>query len=83
VRNCGSPWKGKHAGGRASERDGVTVFDPERIIELATYDEPIQDPEGIRYVLVNGQPALEDGRETKVPAGRVCGKTWRRSRNRR
>jgi N-acyl-D-amino-acid deacylase len=58
-------------------RGSVTVFDPERIIDRATYDDPIRDPEGIRYVFVNGQLALEDGHETKVLAGRVCGKTWK------
>jgi N-acyl-D-amino-acid deacylase len=62
---------------RTGMRGSITVFDPERIIDRATYDDPIRDPEGIRYVLVNGQMALEDGRETRVLAGRVCGKTWR------
>ena len=62
---------------RQGMRASITVFDPDRIIDRATYDDPIQDPEGIRYVLVNGQIALEDGRETKVLAGRVCSKTWK------
>ena len=60
------------AGGRAS----IVAFDPERIIDRATYEDPIRDPEGIRYVLVNGQIALEGGVETKVLAGRVCSRTW-------
>jgi N-acyl-D-amino-acid deacylase len=62
---------------REGMRGSITVFDPERIIDRATYEEPTRDPEGIRYVLVNGQIALEDGQETKVLAGRVCGKTWK------
>lgn len=62
---------------RAAMRGSITVFDPERIIDRATYDEPTRDPEGIQYVLVNGRIALEGGRETGVLAGRVCGKTWR------
>ena len=61
-----------HVGRRGS----VTVFDPNRIIDRATYEDPTKDPEGIRYVLVNGQIALEDGVETGVLAGRVCGRTW-------
>jgi N-acyl-D-amino-acid deacylase len=60
------------AGGRAS----IVAFDPERIIDRATYEDPTRDPEGIRYVLVNGQIALEDGVETTALAGRVCGRTW-------
>ncbi len=62
---------------RTGMRGSITVFDPERIIDRATYEEPTRDPEGISYVLVNGQIALENGRETKVLAGRVCSKTWR------
>ncbi len=61
---------------RVGMRGSITVFDPEHIIDRATYEEPTQDPAGIRYVLVNGQIALEGGRETKVLAGRVCSKTW-------
>jgi len=62
---------------RVGMRGSITVFDPERIIDRATYEEPTRDPEGIRYVLVNGQIALEKGIETKVLAGRVSSKTWR------
>jgi N-acyl-D-amino-acid deacylase len=64
---------------RQGLRANVTAFDPGQIIDRATYDDPIRYPEGIRYVLVNGQIALEDGRETKVLAGRVCSKTWQQS----
>jgi N-acyl-D-amino-acid deacylase len=61
---------------RVGMRGSITVFDPERIVDRATFEEPTRDPEGIRYVLVNGQIALEGGRETKVLAGRVCSQTW-------
>ncbi len=61
---------------RAGMRGSIAVFDPERIIDRATYEDPMRDPEGIRYVLVNGQIALENGVETRVLAGRVCSKTW-------
>ncbi len=61
---------------RTGMRGSLTAFDPDRIIDRATYEEPTRDPEGIRYVLVNGQIALEDGAETGVLAGRVCGRTW-------
>lgn len=62
---------------RIGMRGSITAFDPERIIDRATYEDPMRDPEGIRYVLVNGQVALEDGRETRVLAGRVCSQGWR------
>jgi N-acyl-D-aspartate/D-glutamate deacylase len=61
---------------RPGYRASLTVFDPERIIDRATYEEPTRDPEGIRYVFVNGQLALEGGKETGALAGRVCSPTW-------
>jgi N-acyl-D-amino-acid deacylase len=61
---------------RTGMRASLTVFDPARIIDRSTYEDPKRDPEGIRAVLVNGQIALEEGREMGVPAGRVCGRSW-------
>ncbi len=40
----------------------ITVFDPNRIIDKATYEEPLQYSEGIEFVLVNGVPVLKDGK---------------------
>jgi N-acyl-D-aspartate/D-glutamate deacylase len=39
----------------------ITVFDPERIIDKATFDEPLQYSAGIEFVLVNGAPVLKNG----------------------
>lgn len=39
----------------------ITVFDPERIIDKATYEEPLQYSAGIQFVLVNGVAVLKDG----------------------
>lgn len=39
----------------------MTVFDPERIIDKATYAEPLQYSQGIEFVLVNGVPVLKNG----------------------
>ena len=39
----------------------ITVFDPARIIDKATFDEPLQYSEGIQFVLVNGVAVLKDG----------------------
>ncbi|MBI5187670.1 MAG: D-aminoacylase, partial [Nitrospirae bacterium] len=36
----------------------VVVFDHEKIIDRATFDEPFLKPEGIYYVIVNGLPAI-------------------------
>jgi dihydroorotase/N-acyl-D-amino-acid deacylase len=48
----------------------VTVFDPARVRDLATFDEPNRYPEGINYVLVNGQIEVDGGRRTEANAGR-------------
>ena len=37
----------------------VVVFDADRIIDTATFDDPVQHPVGIPYVLVNGQVAVD------------------------
>jgi N-acyl-D-aspartate/D-glutamate deacylase len=39
----------------------ITVFDPERILDKATYEEPLQYSQGIQFVLVNGVTVLKDG----------------------
>ena len=49
----------------------VTIFDAERVIDTATYDDPIQYPVGIPYVLVNGQVAVDSERCTGVIAGQA------------
>jgi N-acyl-D-aspartate/D-glutamate deacylase len=49
----------------------VTVFDPETVIDRATYLEPFQYSEGVVHVLVNGRLAFENGKPTPARAGRV------------
>lgn len=39
----------------------ITAFDPNTIIDKATYEQPLQYSEGIRFVLVNGVPVLKEG----------------------
>jgi len=39
----------------------ITVFDATRVIDKATYDDPLQYSEGIQFVLVNGVPVVKDG----------------------
>ena len=56
---------------RAGQFADVTVFDAERIIDKATYTEPFQYPQGIRYVVVNGQVVLELGKHTGARPGRA------------
>jgi dihydroorotase len=49
----------------------ITVFDPERVIDKATFKEPIKYSEGIHYVMVNGVLVLKDGQlQTGVTPGK-------------
>jgi N-acyl-D-amino-acid deacylase len=49
----------------------LVIFDQEKINDMATFEEPFLKPEGIYYVLVNGLPAVWEGKITGVRAGRV------------
>ncbi|MBI5789831.1 MAG: D-aminoacylase [Candidatus Schekmanbacteria bacterium] len=51
----------------------LVIFDPARITDTATYQEPVQYPLGIEYVIVNGAIALACGEPTGLRAGRVLG----------
>ena len=49
----------------------VTVFDPQQIIDRATYTEPFQYNEGIALVMVNGQVVLDGDKHTGARSGRA------------
>jgi N-acyl-D-amino-acid deacylase len=49
----------------------VVVFDPLRVVDNATYDEPTRLASGVEYVLIGGQLAVERGRLVKLGGGRV------------
>ena len=49
----------------------LVLFDPVTVRDLATYEKPKQEPEGIAMVVVNGAVAYEGGRHTGVGAGQA------------
>jgi N-acyl-D-amino-acid deacylase len=49
----------------------ICVFNPDTVIDKGDYIEPAQYPEGIEYVLVNGEVAVRRGTHTGVRVGRV------------
>ena len=49
----------------------IAVFDPERIIDRATFPEPHQYAEGVEYVVVNGALVVDGGEHTGARPGRV------------
>ena len=49
----------------------IAVFDPDRVIDRATFAEPHQYAEGFEYVLVNGAVVVDGGEHTGARPGRV------------
>jgi N-acyl-D-aspartate/D-glutamate deacylase len=49
----------------------VVVFDPKTFRDTATYDKPHQYAPGVKWLYVNGQAAIADGKPTPALAGRV------------
>ncbi len=49
----------------------VVVFDPEKITDKATYEDPNQLSVGMEYVLVNGLPVIAEGKMTGALPGKV------------
>ena len=49
----------------------VVIFDYEAIQDVATWDEPVEFPAGIDYVLVNGTVVVDHDRHTGARPGHV------------
>lgn len=49
----------------------ITIFDPAKIKDTATYQDPQQYPTGIKYVIVNGGVSVEDGKLTYAKFGKI------------
>jgi N-acyl-D-amino-acid deacylase len=59
----------------------VAVFDPAKIGDRATYEQPHAYAVGMRHVLVNGVPVLRDGSHTGASPGRaIRGPGWNKCR---
>lgn len=54
----------------------ITVFDPERIIDMATFEEDLAFSVGVEHVLVNGQFVVRDGENVPdaTPGQAIMGK---------
>ena len=49
----------------------ITLFDPKRIVERTTYVNPHPYADGIPYVIVNGELAVDEGKITGKLPGKV------------
>jgi N-acyl-D-amino-acid deacylase len=60
--------RGRIAVGQAAD---LVVFDPARVADRATYEQPHRYPDGISAVIVNGVPVVQRGTHTKARPGQV------------
>jgi dihydroorotase/N-acyl-D-amino-acid deacylase len=49
----------------------IAVFDPDTIIDHATYEQPHQLSTGVKYVFVNGVAVVRDGKHTGALPGQI------------
>ncbi len=49
----------------------ITIFDPQSVRDRSTFEQPNQYPEGIPFVIINGQLSVDNGQRTKALAGHV------------
>jgi N-acyl-D-amino-acid deacylase len=64
---------------RGSIKEGmyadIVIFDPESIIDRATFDNPYQRSSGIFHVFVNGVPVIREGKFAGNFPGRILKKS--------
>jgi len=74
-RLSGLPATNLELEGRGFLREGmfadVAVFDPAKVEDRATFEEPHQSAVGMRHVFVNGVQVLKDGEHTGAKPGRA------------
>ena len=59
--------RGTIAKGQAAD---IVIFNPKTVVDCATFQRPAQFPQGIEYVLVNGDLVIEKGEHTGRYPGR-------------
>ncbi|MCR9227932.1 MAG: D-aminoacylase [Flavobacteriaceae bacterium] len=52
----------------------ITIFNPETIIDKATFEKPHQYSEGIEFVIINGGVAVDNGEFKDIKSGKVLRK---------
>ena len=64
-----------HFQGRGELREGnwadIVLFDPEKVEDVATYNDPHHYAKGFQYVFVNGVAVIDNGEHTGAKAGQA------------
>ena len=68
ARRLGLADRGRIAPGLAAD---LVLFDPETVVDRATFEQPRRTPAGIPYVLVNGEFVIDDEVRTSSLPGRA------------
>jgi N-acyl-D-amino-acid deacylase len=75
YKMSGFPAERYRLGNRGRLKEGlpadVVVFNAETVADKSTFDAPIQNPDGVPHVLVNGVPVITDGEPTAHRPGQV------------
>lgn len=66
--------RGRIAPGMAAD---LLVFDPATVRDTATFEKPLSYPEGMPYVIVNGQVVIDNGKMLTAKAGAVLRPSFR------
>lgn len=78
YKMTGKPAKTFNMTDRGELREGayadITVFNPDTVIDKGTFTDPAQYPEGIEYVMVNGEFEVREGKYTGTRSGFVLRK---------
>ena len=56
---------------REGKKADMTIFNAEKVIDKATFENPHQYPEGIEYVIVNGNVVLDKGQHLGTKPGKI------------
>ena len=74
-RMTGMPARKFHLAGRGFVREGffadLVIFDPAKIVDTATYEDPRRYPDGLSHVIVNGTVVARGGHHTGARPGRA------------
>ena len=52
----------------------IVLFNKDCVKDKGTFEDPIKFPEGINYVIINGQVVIDNGEYKRLKAGKVLRK---------